>query len=129
MNIFAKLGHAFHNFWAGLFGADADKALAVIEANSPLVQAAKPVVADLQRLVPDTHIAVELAREQVKTVLTKHFTFAEVETWMESNLGLGVPQLLQAAAAYAVSSFKIGNTGRSAINLAIEFALQLIRTV
>jgi hypothetical protein len=129
MNIFGRFGQAFHHFFLALFGDDADKALAVIEQNSPLVQAAKPVVADLHALVPDTKVAIEQARVQVHAVLTKHFTLVEVDTWIEENFGLSVPQLLASAARYIISKLPAaqGKAG-SALNLAIEFALQLVRT-
>jgi hypothetical protein len=127
-NIFTRFGHAFQTFFHALFGADADKALAVIEANSPLVQAAKPIVADIHQLVPDTKVAIAEARVQVHAVLSKHFTVAEVDTWIEENFGLSVPQLLAGAARYIVAKLPAaqGKAG-SAINLAIEFALQLLK--
>lgn len=128
MNIFNRFGAAFHHFFLVLFGADADRALAVLEENSPLVQAAKPIVADIQQLVPDTKVAVEVARSQVHTVLSKHFSVETVEAWLEQNLGLSVPQLLSAAAAYIIGRLPAASgKGTSAINLAIEFALQLCR--
>jgi hypothetical protein len=128
MSIFNKFGHAFQSFWHALFGEDAEKVLAVIEANSPLVQAAKPVVADIRALVPDTKVAVEEARAEVHKILSRHFTVAAAEEWIQVNLGLSVPQLLQAAAKYIVSRLPAakGKAG-SAINLAIELALQLIQ--
>lgn len=128
MSIFNRFGHAFQAFFHGLFGADADKVLAVIEANSPLVNAAKPVVADIHQLVPDTKVAIEEARAEVHKVLSTHLTVAVAEDWVQQHLGLSVPQLLQAAASFVVSKLPIaqGKAG-SAINLAIELALQLIR--
>lgn len=128
MSIFNRFGHAFQAFFHGLFGADADKVLAVIEASSPLVNAAKPVVADIHALVPDTKVAVETAQAEVHKVLSMHFSVALAEDWIQQHLGLSVPQLLQAAAAYIIGRLPVaqGKAG-SAINLAIELALQLIR--
>jgi hypothetical protein len=129
MSIFNRFGHAFQSFWHALFGEDAEKVLAVVEANSPLVVAAKPVVADLRQLVPDTRVAVEEARAEVHKLLSVHFTVASAEEWIQANLGLNVPQLLQAAAKYIISKFPVaqGKAG-SAINLAIELALQLVQS-
>jgi hypothetical protein len=128
MSIFQKFGNAFHSFWSKLWGADADKVLAIVEANSPLVKAAKPVVADLQELVPDTKVAVDVARDQVKTLLTHHLSIADANIWLEEHVGLTVSQLLAAAARRIIASTPIGKTSAaSSINLAIELALQLIR--
>jgi hypothetical protein len=129
MSIFNRFGHAFQSFWHALFGEDAEKVLAVVEANSPLVVAAKPVVADLHQLVPDTKVAIEEARVEVHKLLSHHFTVATAEDWIQQNLGLSVPQLLQGAAAYIVRRLPAaqGKAG-SAINLAIELALQLVQS-
>jgi hypothetical protein len=128
MSIFNRFGHAFYSFWAKLWGDDADKILHVIEANSPLVKAAKPVVADLQQLVPDTKVSIEVARVEVHKLLSHHFSVPEAEGWIEKNFGLSVPQLLAAAARHILHALPEahGRAG-SAINLAVELALQLIR--
>jgi hypothetical protein len=85
-------------------------------------------VADIHRLVPNTKVAVEAAQAEVHKLLSLHFSVADAEDWVQTNLGLNVPQLLQAAAARIIASLPIGKTAAgSAINLAIELALQLIR--
>lgn len=128
MNIFERFGGAFSHFFTSIFHEDAAKAWHVIETNSPIVNAAKPVIADIKALVPDTKVAVETARSLITQVLVKHFTIADAEKWIQDNTGLDVPTLLRAAAQKIVSSLPAskGFSG-AAINLGIEFALQLLR--
>ena len=128
MTFFSRIGSAVKWFFQSLFGADGAKVLAVVEENAALVKAAKPVIADLAELVPDTRVAVEVARTQVARLLEGHWSGADVVVFFEENAGLDVKRLL-AAAAFRMIRLLPAAAGftDSQINLAIEVALQVLR--
>jgi phage-related minor tail protein len=128
MNILERFGHAFHNFFTGLFGTWGDDILTALEDNSGLINAAKPVVADIQKIVPDTKVAIEVAQNSIRNLLSHHFTAQEAAQWIEDHLHLNVGDLLRAAAAKIISNLPQGKEALgSAINLAIEVALAALR--
>jgi hypothetical protein len=127
MNIFSRVWTAVQFFFK-LFGADAAAAQRVVESNSPIIKAAKPVVADIARLVPDTKVALHVAQSQVRSILIPHLGVAQVDEWLEENFHLSVKDLLRAAALRLIRMLPIAKDfSDHSINLAIEFALGLIR--
>lgn len=128
MNIFSKIWTAGKSFLWALFGEDAAAAQKVIESNSPIIKAAKPVVADIERLVPDTKVAIELARTEVRSLMLTRLTITEVDQFLEQNFHLGVKDLLRMAAVRLVQLLPIAKGfSTQQLNLAIEFALGILR--